>query len=189
MTNDVGPHFSKFSSKYQESSLASQKLDEAINELKKINSDYTPFEENTDTLTELTRRLDDIDDKKIRLTRLPKERKEEGKLVLTQKKELLAAIKERFKILTSKKKEKKIDQQKTQRNVTKSLSSLGNSGNIISYNTLLEALQDIGFDFENDLETLVTIIDEKFVQALGKNQAHYQELLNELKTEYLNQQS
>jgi len=189
MANNVSKKYNKLASKFQEENMAEEKLNQAIKDLTKINEDYTPFEENTDTLTELIKSIDVLE-KKIRLSKLAENKKQEARMVKEQADELRKAIKERFDILINKQKQKKINQQETQNNVTVNLNQINvNNLNIPESESLLELLENIDIEIDEGLIPFFTIIDEKFIQALSENAAHYKQLLEELKTDFLNQRT
>ncbi|MFN0215114.1 MAG: ATP-binding protein [Saprospiraceae bacterium] len=181
----VASRFNTFSNDYQESDIAEKQLDEVNAALKEIFEDYTPYEENTDTLLGLNTRIDNLVDnisKKLqkKINRYAPHRKEEIAQALTSAKDLQKAIKERFNILIKHQKTKRINQQTKQVEIAEGLSKLQSGSNpALVFNNLSEVLNDLDFELSEELQTAFSVLDEKFVQALAKNNAHYQALLNE----------
>jgi len=185
MLNNVSKKYSKLASKFQEENIAEEKLNQAIEDLTKVNEDYTPFKENTDTLTKLIKRISLLE-KNIQPTRLAENKKQEARAFKEQANELKKAIKERFDVLINKQKQKKINQRQTQNNVAQTLKQINiNSTDIPKSDSLLDLIKNLNIDLSEDLTPLLSVIDEKFIQTVGNNTEHYKQLLEELKNDYL----
>jgi len=183
MLNNVSKKYSKLASKFQEENIAEEKLNQAIEDLTKVNEDYTPFKENTDTLTKLIKRISLLE-KNIQPTKLTENKKQEARAFKEQANELKKAIKERFDVLINK--QKKINQRQTQNNVAQTLKQINiNSTDIPKSDSLLDLIKNLNIDLSEDLTPLLSVIDEKFIQTVGNSTEHYKQLLEELKNDYL----
>lgn len=180
----------KISNDFWELDKAEELVLEVNQDLKKLNANFSPLENDTEILLsqiiEIEKIIKDIESiirnkGKILNNKLGqvKNRKKEAIDLRTE-------IKGRINDLTNPHKKSKDTNNNAQKVKVKIAQSTtkNNMGHAnIKYENLLELLSDLDFDLKDDIENIFAILDEKYIQAYSDNKNHYYTLLNELKNE------
>lgn len=107
--------------------------------------------------------------------------------LLEQAKNLEDVYKQRLKNLTEDKQKKNEPKPQSTLQIAKKLSKIkiDQISDRKNYESLYDLLKDLEFNIDNELEEVVFLIDEKFIQDKSLNREVYYSLLNELKDEIL----
>ncbi len=111
-----------------------------------------------------------------------------AKSLMDRTKELEIVFQERLRTLTEDKNKKKQVKKQSALQIAKKLSQLKITqlAENKKYESLQELLKDLEFNIDVELEEVIYLIDEKFIQKVATNRDEYYSLLNELKDEILN---
>lgn len=191
----IGLYYTQVSNEFQNSSKAIEDIKNIAVIVKKINIEFSGYEENTSKLLEFIVELNE----KLRITESiinrkvlenNSEHKKELELINSSIKILLRDITDRIdSIKKSKetKKQKNTDENKNHKNeIAKDLSFANITNKEQEYNSLIELLKDLDIELDSESEIIFNLLDEKFIERASTTKAHYYNLITELKNDILN---
>jgi len=176
---EVAEQFDEIAAKFQETDKANEQLSKIGQELKEQLGTYNEYEENPEELVAKIVSIKSIQEKlgkRIKNKNVDTSVIRTAEVLLADAKKLEHAIQQRIKTLATKQKQKPKTKSKVE--LAKNLSGIVVKGRESkSYESLYELLVDMDFSVDEDLEKVLFIIDEMFIQRAAKNKAEYYELL------------
>lgn len=187
----VAPSFIAIANKFQEEDKAREVLLEKGNSLKKVLAEYNPNEDNYNVYLEQIRTIDDvISALKKKKSKFSELHKKDANIVMDSAEKLKREISIKFQDLYSKKKKthsNKTSQKGTTIEIAENLDKYTAEEVSTKYDSLLHLIDNLGIEYSDEMEYLIRLIDEKFVQGLATSNSNYHQLLNELKNDFENQ--
>lgn len=191
--------YDSFANQHQEDCKADDIMDTIIKESKAISIQVNQSLQDSDNLLHLYTVLsknEAILQKRIHVKRIRESRSYESKELLKEIKKLMAFIKFRLDINKEKKAgnsnpivSKNINKSSTF-SISKKLNELQISNETSEmpnrYETLLSLVEDLEFKYDDNIQMLLEIIDERFIQALATSKDEYYNSLESLKQEFFN---
>jgi hypothetical protein len=191
IAEDVAPYFNKLSNEFQESSKVQELITDYGNKLKLALTKFNDNEDNADGLINSIANLSEI---KRNLKNKKNKANESNKVkldnLLVEADNLEKLIKLRLSDLT-KSQPKKPQKKKsviTKVQIAKGLTEYKAEEVPIKFENLLDLLDFLELECSEEIDELLNIIDEKFIQAQATTKADYYRLLNDLKNEFYNEE-
>lgn len=187
----VAPFYNRLSNNFQETTLALKIIEENGNALKKALVKFNPNEDNPDTLIDLIADISEIKGKiKKKFKKVAEDKLAEAKELYETADNLEKDVKTRLDGLI--RETKKIQQQKQNGSalkiqIGKRVSQYTADEITTKFDSLLDLFDFLEIDLSGEMEEIIPLIDERFVQALSKSKADYYRLLNDLKNDIYNQ--
>jgi len=191
----IGSYYTQVSNEFQNRSKAIENIENIASTVKKINMEFSRYENNTSKLLEYIVKLNE----KLRVVNsiinrkvLEKDStlKEKSELIKNNIETLLSDITGRIDSIKNEKENKKQDAKikkiDHKKDIAKELSSIDITKKEKEYNSLAELLKDLDIEFDNDNEIIYNLIDEKFIERASSTKVHYYNLITELKNDILN---
>lgn len=189
----VAPFYNKLSHDFQENSRAQEIIEDQGNKLKAILSEFSPNEDNPNTLIDVIADLSEI--RRILRSKKGKatgENKSELEVLIKNAEELEKAIKLRLTTLTKDRtkpvKEKTDSASSTRIKIAERLADYSAQKVSTKFENILALTDFLEIDYSDEMRTFLLLIDEKFIQALAKTKADYYKLLDELKDSFSNEE-
>ncbi len=193
---NVGGEYNQKSNDFQNSTRASEKINDIAKKVKIINVEFSEYEKNAEKLVSYIVLLSDYfkDVKSIIRRNVFKEDEENKENTNNLDKsitDIINNIQNTIKKLTEEKKiNKKQNQSKGQNKkieIAKQLSSIDTSKiQEKEYDNLIELLKDLDFEFNDEIREIFNLLDELFIQQVADNKLKYYKLLDNLKDEIQN---
>ncbi|MGI8641910.1 MAG: ATP-binding protein [Pyrinomonadaceae bacterium] len=186
----VAQFYNRLSNNFQETTLALKIIEENGNKLKKSLTKFNPNEDNPDTLIDLIADLGEIQSNiKKKIKKISGDKVDKAKKDVETAEELEQSVKSRLAELIRKTKKRQQQRQNgsaSKVQIAKRLSQYTADEITTKFDTLSELFDFLEIDLSEEMEEIISLIDEKFVQALSTSKADYYRLLNELKNDIYN---
>lgn len=190
----VAEEYDLHSDTFQENSKARELITEQTEALKKINKEFSVSKNDADYLIKLAVRVNTVKSKiksKLKGKLLEQKTTSEARQVYQTAENIEKGIENRVKELAQIKKSSKTSKStkkvKTPLQNAKDLSKIDTvEVDSKNYESLLELFKDLEYEFLDEFENILNLIDERFVQALAETKTDYYEILHELKQEIQN---
>lgn len=191
---EVADNYDEIANQFQEYSKADEELATLHERIKQEIGSYNEYEEDSEILINKIVALKNIHDKlqgRIDRKGFSPESEEKAKSLVEQVSAFENTIQQRIKLLTENKKKKQLEQVSSKVDLAKNVASIevDKKESRKEYESLYDLLVDLEYNIDDDLKTVISIIDETFVQRAAKNKAEYYDLLSALKESIQNEGS
>lgn len=188
MANNVAKYFNEEANQYQETSIAEELLLKLNSLLKVVITKFSPYEDNPDNLVALTTEINsNIKSKFSRNGKVTRsEKKAEFQKLLKDAEGVEKDIRDRLNFLVSNRQQNLTKQSSKSIAVAQQLKEYTSSEVIEKFESLVLLLASIGIDYSDIMKEVLSLLDEKFIQAKAQNKAQYYRLLSELKEDIEN---
>lgn len=188
---DLKVYYNSIGDKYQEDEKAKEVLASQGNSFKQVLAEYNPYDDNPHTLIKWLGTIKEIQTalNKKRLSRLYDDDKKDAQNIINASEKLNREILLRFDLLTSKKKSRKTTEttKDAKTEVADSVKDYTAQEVTIKFETLLDMVNHLEIDYNEEMQQLLELIDNKFIQALSTTKNNYYQLLLDLKSDFENQ--
>lgn len=189
---EVAEKYDDLGNEFQEFDKGDEELAELYEKLKIELGSYNEFEEDSEILIDRIVFLKGIKDKlqgRIDRKGFSPDSEPKAETLLAQVLAFEITIQQRIKILTETKKKSQPDPVTSKTDIAKNIAEIEviSSEPHKNYESLFELLTDLEYPIDDDLQTVIFIIDEMFIQRLAKSKADYYEQLSLLKERIQNE--
>jgi hypothetical protein len=193
---DIAGKFDNLANRHQEENMADEELAKLQDQLKSEIAHYNEYEENSEELIDTIVKIKKISeqlDGRINRGGFSITSVDNARDILQQVNSFEKTVQERVRYLTDikskKQQNKKVSAVDSKTEIAKKVNSikLNEVSQLKNYENLNELIDDLGFNVDENLKTLMYLIDEIFIQNLSKSKSEYFELLDVLKERFENE--